>query len=203
MKNSDEVYNTLTKLKNSLLNVCNQPMDYSALESFLYGMEKYRADIYDEIKFYNEITYDNKINTINGNYSAKKIEDTLYIHVPEKLPTLKNISSYVYKQIVLNVSEATKKYEGLFHNEFVIVIVKIYDKRKAWDVDNRTIKPIQDGLVNAGVIKDDNFKNSCYIVQGFYYDEPYIDVFVMKAEDILQFIEGKLPDNWYLKVAKF
>ena len=120
------------------------------------------------------------------------INNILHIYIPEKLPTLKNISSYVYKQIVLNVSEVVSKYKGLFCNDFVIIIVKIYDKERIWDTDNRTIKPIQDGLVNAGVIKDDNFKSSCYMVQGFYSDKPYINVFVLKAKDILQFIDKKL-----------
>lgn len=40
-------------------------------------------------------------------------------------------------------------------NIFVLVIVKIFEKRKIWDVDNRTVKPIQDGLIHGGVIRDD------------------------------------------------
>ena len=198
MQISNEIYSTLIKLKNSLLNTINCSLpDHLALESFLYVMEKYRADIYDQVKYHNEVVCNNQINTINQNYHTNIRKGVLYLHIPEKLPTLKNISSYTHKQIILNVSEITSKYKGLFYNNFVIIIVKIYDKEKIWDADNRTIKPIQDGLVNAGVIKDDNLKNSCYMVQGFCSDKPYIDVFVLKAKNIVKFIDKNLAKNMH------
>ena len=49
----------------------------------------------------------------------------------------------------------------MFFNKFVIVLIKIYEKRKIWDADNRTVKPIQDGLIHGGLIKDDNLFNCC------------------------------------------
>ncbi len=112
----------------------------------------------------------------------------------QKLPTLKNKSSYVNKQIILNIARITKQYEKLFFNKFVIVIIKIYEKRKIWDVDNRTVKPIQDGLIHGEIIKDDNLFNCCYMVQGFYSDTPHIEVFVLQADKILEFINKKLPN---------
>ena len=82
----------------------------------------------------------------------------------------------------------------MYFNKFVVVIIKIYEKRKIWDVDNRTVKPIQDGLIHGGIIKDDNLFNCCYMVQGFYSDIPHIEVFVLQADKILEFINNKLPD---------
>lgn len=104
------------------------------------------------------------------------------------------MSSHAHKQILLNVAKVTKPYEKLFYNKFVIVIIKIFDKTKVWDVDNRTIKPIQDGLVYGGVIKDDNLFSCCYMVQGFHSDAPHIDVYVLEANKILKFINNNLPN---------
>ena len=59
---------------------------------------------------------------------------------------------------------------------------------------NKTVKPIQDGLVHGGIIKDDNLFNCCYMVQGFYSDTPHIKVSVLEANDILDFIDFKLPN---------
>ena len=52
-----------------------------------------------------------------------------------------------------------------FYDNSVIVIIKIFDDTKIWDADNRNVKPIQDGLIQGRVIKDDNIYCSSYMVQ--------------------------------------
>ena len=74
------------------------------------------------------------------------------------------------------------------------MVVKIFEKRKVWDIDNRTVKPIQDGLIHGGVIRDDNLFNCCYMVQGFYSDTPHIEVSVLEADKIISFINNNLPN---------
>ena len=49
------------------------------------------------------------------------------------------------KRITNNIARITRKYERLFYDKFTITIIKIYDDGKIWDVDNRNVKPIQDG----------------------------------------------------------
>lgn len=193
----NELYNSLQGLSESLNNVLKYPYlspSDKSLESFLYSLEKRRFEIYEQVRFYNKATCDNEIPIIDNKYKANCKAGVLSIYIPEKLPTLKNISSYAHKQIILNVAEVTKPYAKLFYEKFVIVIIKIFDKRKVWDVDNRTVKPIQDGLVHGGVIKDDNLFNCCYMVQGFYSDTPHIEVFVLEADKILRFINSNLPN---------
>lgn len=125
------------------------------------------------MRFYNKLDFTDKIDLIDNRYKATVKNNVLCLYIPEKLPTLKNSSSYAHKQIILNIAEVTKPYEKLFFDKFVIVIIKIFDKVKVWDVDNRTVKPIQDGLVYGGIIKDDNLFNCSYMVQGFYSDSPH------------------------------
>ena len=193
----NELYNSLQSLKESLNNVLKyqylSPCDKN-LENFLYSLEKRRYEIYEQVRFYNKTTYNNEIPIIDNKYKANFNAGVLSIYIPEKLPTLKNISSYAHKQIILNVAAITKPYAKLFYEKFVIVIIKIIDKRKVWDVDNRTVKPNQDGLVHGGVIKDDNLFNCCYMVQGFYSDTPHIEVYVLEANKILKFINDNLPN---------
>lgn len=193
----NELYNSLQGLSESLNNVLKYPYlspSDKSLESFLYSLEKRRFEIYEQVRFYNKATCDNEIPIIDNKYKANCKAGVLSIYIPEKLPTLKNISSYAHKQIILNVAKVTKPYAKLFYEKFIIVIIKIFDKRKVWDVDNRTVKPIQDGLVHSGVIKDDNLFNCCYMVQGFYSDTPHIEVFVLEADKIVKFININLPD---------
>lgn len=194
---TDELSNSLQNLNNSLnnvLNYSNTHIDDIKFERFLHTLEKNRFELYEQVKFLNNTILDNKIHSINDEYKANLKDNVLSLYVPEKLPNLINKSSYVNKQIILNIAEVTKPYKELFYDKFVIVIIKIYDKQKIWDVDNKTVKPIQDGLVHGGIIKDDNLFNCCYMVQGFYSDTPHIKVSVLEANDILDFIDFKLPN---------
>ena len=197
MQIENELYHSLQSLNKSLNNLltvaCLSPTD-SKLERFLYTLEKQRFEIYEQVRFSNDITEGNEIHFIDNNYKATLKDNVLSLYIPEKLPNLKNRSSYVHKQIILNIAEITKPYERLFYDKFIIVIVKIFEKRKVWDVDNRTVKPIQDGLIHGGVIRDDNLFNCSYMVQGFCSDIPHIEVNVLKADKILKFINKKLPN---------
>lgn len=193
MEISSDVYNYLQNLSESLNNFLERPYS-KELEKFLYMLEKQRFEIYEQVRFYNKLDFTDKIDLIDNKYKAAVKNDVLCLYIPEKLPTLKNASSYAHKQIILNIAEVTKQYERLFYDKFVIIIIKIFDKEKVWDVDNRTVKPIQDGLVYGGIIKDDNLFNCCYMVQGFYSNIPHIEVNVLKADKILKLINKNLPN---------
>lgn len=197
MQIRNELYHSLQSLNESLNNLltdaCLSPAD-SKLESFLYTLEKKRFEIYEQVRFSNDITEGNEIHFIDNDYKAILKDNVLSLYIPEKLPNLKNRSSYTHKQIILNIAEITKPYERLFYDKFIIVVIKIFEKRKVWDIDNRTVKPIQDGLIHGGVIRDDNLFHCCYMVQGFYSDTPHIEVSVLEADKIINFINNNLPN---------
>lgn len=197
MQIPNKLYNSLENLNKALNNVLKYPYispNDKKLERFLYGLEKWRFEIYEQVNFLNDTYPVNEIHFINNEYKASLKDNILSLYIPEKLPNLKNRSSYAHKQIILNIAEITKPYERLFYDKFVIVVVKIFEKRKVWDVDNRTVKPIQDGLIHGGVIRDDNLFNCCYMVQGFYSDTPHIEVSVLEADKIISFINNNLPN---------
>ena len=193
----NELYNLLQKLNVSLNTVLKFPYisgTEKKLELFLYNLEKIRFEIYEQVRYLNNNMLDNEIHFIDNDYKANLQDGVLSLYIPEKLPNLTNRSSYSHKQIIFNIAEITKQYDKLFFDKYVIVIIKIFEKRKVWDADNRTVKPIQDGLIYGGVIKDDNIFNCCYMVQGFYSDIPHIEVSVLEADKIINFIDSNLPN---------
>ena len=193
----NELYNLLQKLNVSLNTVLKFPYisgTEKKLELFLYNLEKIRFEIYEQVRYLNTNMLDNEIHFIDNDYKANLQDGVLSLYIPEKLPNLTNRSSYAHKQIIFNIAEITKQYDKLFFDKYVIVIIKIFEKRKVWDADNRTVKPIQDGLIHGGVIKDDNIFNCCYMVQGFYSDLPHIEVSVLEADKIINFIDSNLPN---------
>ena len=193
----NELYNLLQELNVSLNTVLKFPYisgTEKKLEIFLYNLEKIRFEIYEQVRYLNNNILDNEIHFIDNDYKANLQDGVLSLYIPEKLPNLTNRSSYAHKQIIFNIAEITKQYDKLFFDKYVIVIIKIFEKRKVWDADNRTVKPIQDGLIHGGVIKDDNIFNCCYMVQGFYSDIPHIEVSVLEADKIINFIDSNLPN---------
>ena len=193
----NELYNLLQKLNVSLNTVLKFPYisgTEKKLELFLYNLEKIRFEIYEQVRYLNTNMLDNEIHFIDNDYKANLQDGVLSLYIPEKLPNLTNRSSYSHKRIIFNIAEITKQYDKLFFDKYVIVIIKIFEKRKVWDADNRTVKPIQDGLIHGGVIKDDNIFNCCYMVQGFYSDIPHIEVSVLEADKIINFIDYNLPN---------
>ncbi len=193
----NELYNLLQKLNVSLNTVLKSPYisgTEKKLEIFLYNLEKIRFEIYEQVRYLNNNILDNEIHFIDNDYKANLQDGVLSLYIPEKLPNLTNRSSYAHKQIIFNIAEITKQYDKLFFDKYVIVIIKIFEKRKVWDADNRTVKPIQDGLIHGGIIKDDNIFNCCYMIQGFYSDIPHIEVSVLEADKIINFIDSNLPN---------
>ena len=183
----------LEETSNSVLQ--NNSLTDLQIENFLRNLEKTRYNILTEIKINNknaEFEYE-KIKTIDDEYKAELEDNVLKIYVPEVMPSYKNIKTHTHKRILLNIAEITKNFAGLFETE-VFIYIKIFDKIKGWDIDNRFIKPISDALILSNVIKDDNINNMFYMVQGKNdTKKPYTEVFVM---------DGQYMEEWLIKLQR-
>lgn len=182
-KISNEVVQTKEKIKDE------------ELEKYFCKLEKVRMDMYDAVmqeNLWREFIEDEVTEFIDYDYKAKVEDDILKIHIPEKIPPIKKGANLLGKRITNNIARITRQYEGLFYDKFTITIIKIYDNGKIWDADNRNVKPIQDGLIHGKVIKDDNIYCSCYMVQGYYSDKPYAEVYVLSADEITKIINKKI-----------
>ena len=173
----------------------NTVTDYR-LENFLKAFEKARYNILYEINVYNKnVEFEQeKISTIDTDYNAEVSSNILKIYVPETLPSYKNIKTHAQKRILLNISEITKPFSNLF-NDQVCVFIKIYDKINNWDVDNRNIKPICDGLIASKVIQDDNIDKMFYCVKGEYSNNPHTEIYVFdykKLSDLSFFYSSQM-----------
>ena len=160
------------------------------LEKFLRSFEQVRFNLLNDIKIYNKtVEYEyEKIKTIDDGYKANVENNILKIYVPEVLPSFKNIKTHTYKRILLNIAEITKQYKGLFNNE-VCIYVKIFDKVQGWDIDNKYIKPVADGLISSGVIQDDNMTKMFYCAKGEFSEDPHTEICVFEGEKLYEFLE--------------
>lgn len=171
--------------------VTNPSLSNIQLDNFLRILERARYNILNEIKIYNkniEFEYE-KIKTIDNKYKAELMNDILKIFVPEVMPSYKNLKTHAHKRLLLNIAEITKPFAEQF-NEEVFIYIKVFDKILGWDIDNKYIKPVTDGLILSNVIKDDNMTKMFYCVKGEYCENPHTEIFVIKGEKIKPFLEN-------------
>lgn len=159
------------------------------LENFLKEFEKRRFKILNEIKKYNENIEDenNKIDYIDNDYKAYMQDEVLKIFIPESMPKYKNIKTHTYKRIMLNVAEKTKDYKDIF-KDGAFIFIKVYDNQKNWDIDNKIVKPIPDGLILSEVISDDNINKMFYCVKGEYSEYPHTEVYIFHDKNVLDLL---------------
>ena len=163
------------------------------IESFLRNLEKRRYSILNQIKLYNKtVTYGTqKITTISDEYKAKFENNILKIYIPEVMPSYKNLKTHAYKNILLNIADKVKSYEGIFNSQ-VFIYIKIFDKVEKWDIDNKFIKPIFDSLIVSNVIKDDNINNVFYCAKGEQGDNAHTEVYVTDVNNSVNLFRSML-----------
>ncbi len=184
----------IEQISNKLLQT-KEKIKNEELERYFCKFEKARMDMYDTVEQRNlfmKFDGGDAINCIGEEYEVELQNDILKIYIPETLPKIKHGVNYAQKRMISNISWNVRKYEGLFYDKPVIVIIKIYDNKQIWDADNRNVKPIHDGLINGRIIKDDNIYCSSYMVQGYYSDKPHTEVCVIAADEITNIINKKI-----------
>lgn len=188
---SEKLLEELIALQNAVHQVtsCNS-MTEIQLENFLKEFEKRRFKILNEIKIYNSnAEYETDlIDYIDNEYKTEIIDDVLKIYIPETMPKYKNIKTHTYKRIMLNVAEVTKEYKNMFQNG-AFIYIKVFDNQKAWDIDNKMIKPIPDGLILSEVISDDDINKMFYCVKGEFDEIPHTEVYISNCKSMIEFLE--------------
>lgn len=106
---SDKIYTELTNLENEIHIVKqNKAVNNLQMEAFLKNLEKRRYNILSEIKLYNKsVEYDSeKIKTISNEYKAETNNNVLKIHIPEPMPSYRNLKTHAFKNILINLKKS-------------------------------------------------------------------------------------------------
>jgi len=166
------------------------------ISNYLFSLEKHRFNLLNQVRINNTFEIDEKISCINDQYKVD-YHKFFRIYIPEVLPKYKYIGNFAYKNILLNVGQVTKQYKNLFKNKKVCVYIEVFDdkKKENWDIDNKTVKPIIDGLVLSKVIDDDSISKMFYCVKGDYDKNPHTEVTIFEAKKFLKWIQKHLKKD--------
>ena len=182
--------------KIDVITYSNSIVDFQ-LENFLKSFEKARYNLLEEIKKQNksvEFEYE-KIRIIDDEYKAEYKDNVLKIYIPETMPSYKNLKTHTHKRILLNIAEVTKKYEKIFYDKEIIIYIKVFDKILGWDIDNKFIKPISDGLILSKVIEDDNLSKMFYCAKGEYSENPHTEVYIFEGKKVSELLDFTVQKN--------
>jgi len=155
------------------------------------AIEKFRYKYLSEMKIVKEMNCcadTEKLTTINDEYYAKQINNYLYIYIPEVVPFIKGLDCWTNDRLKSNLARVCRQYKNIFTNK-VCIYVRVKASHKFYDIDNKAVKPISDGLIDAGVIKDDNIEKMMYIAEGFYSEENCTEVYVIDEKMIREFLQ--------------
>lgn|GEM_PF-1364367 len=72
--------------------------------------------------------------------------------------------------------------------EKVFVYIKLFYPGNFWDADNRLIKPILDGIVLAGLIKDDTISHLAYGVEGNISNTMHTEIYIFDYNDMAKIL---------------
>lgn len=162
------------------------------VSNFLFSLEKHRFNILENVRIVNaESKKQNKeeIISVDNKYKVD-YHKNFRIYIPEVLPKFKYIGNYTYKNILLNVANVTKNYKNLYKNKQICIFIEVFDNKKEenWDIDNKTIKCIVDGLVSAKVIEDDSIDKMFYCVKGNYDKNPHTEITIFEGKKFMKWI---------------
>lgn len=194
---NDNLKKNLISLRDTLeIVINNNSLIDSQVEKFIKIFEKTRYNLLSDIKLYNKnITFEyEKIKTIDNDYSVSLNNNILKIHVPETMPSYKNLKTHTYKRILQNIAEITKPYKNLFKDK-VFIYIKVFDNILGWDIDNKCVKPVADALISSNVIEDDNFNKMFYCAEGEYSQIPYTEIYVFNAKKVDEFLNFTVNKN--------
>lgn len=187
----------LEKLKKSIdfLLINQNIMEDKDISNFLFDLEKHRFNMFEEVRIVNSKNTNCDIQSVNTQYKVD-YHKNFRIYIPEVLPKYKYIGNYAYKNILLNVANVTKEYKNLFKNKQVCIYIEVFDNKKVgnWDIDNKTIKPIIDGLVSSKVIEDDSITKMFYCVKGNYDKNPHTEVTIFEGKKFMKWIQKHIQN---------
>lgn len=162
------------------------------LENACYYIEKARMELYNAVRLHNKEVIkqgntDNYINLSPDDWKIQCDDEMITIYIPDYMPrTAKRVPGY-YERWVENTQASLWSLNPCPRFDKAFVYIKIFLPNK-WDVDNRDIKPIIDGIMRACVIKDDTYDRLAYGVDGCYDETPHTIVHIFSYYDIAKIL---------------
>ena len=115
--------------------------------------------------------------------------NVIKISIPDYPPKTRYAKQRAKQRWINNVLFAIRSIKPLPQFKKVFVLVVFYIPDEDWDVDNRDVSPIINGIRYSRIIQTDSYQYVSYGVTGHYSEEPHTDIYIINNFDPLQMLD--------------
>jgi len=115
--------------------------------------------------------------------------NVIKISIPDYPPKTRYAKQRTKQRWINNVLFAIRSIKPLPQFKKVFVLIVFYIPDEDWDVDNRDVSPIINGIRYSRIIQTDSYQYVSYGVAGYYSDEPHTDIYIINNFDPLKILD--------------
>lgn len=117
--------------------------------------------------------------------------DIIKISIPDYPPKTRYAKQRAKERWTNNVLFAIRSIKPLPQFKQVFVLIVFYIPSEIWDVDNRDVSPIINGIRYSRIVESDSYQHVSYAVAGYHSDVPHTNIYIIgdfNVFNILDFI---------------
>ncbi len=111
------------------------------------------------------------------------------ISIPDYPPKTRYAQQRTKQRWINNVMFAIRSIKPLPQFKKVFVIVVFYIPDEDWDVDNRDVSPIINGIRYSRIIQSDSYQHVSYAAVGYYSNDPHTDIYIIDNFNPLEILD--------------
>lgn len=161
-------------------------------------LENLRLELYNIVKEHNRnVLRQSKIPNITKSkdiiilppdkWKATCNDEIITIFIPDFMPRTKQRIAGVYERWCQNTKAAIWSLDTCPRFDKVFVYVKVFHPGQ-WDIDNRDIGPILNGIVRSRLVRDDTYNNIAYGMEGHFSENPHVVVHIFPYDNITKIL---------------
>lgn len=167
------------------------------------SLERFRMFLYKDAANYVKLIkslkltpdYERKLNeALKTKWKSEYDGIRIKIYIPEVPPTIyiktrNEAVGYFTELWKCRIQETLEQYD--FNFDKIFTWIKCFNPVSAYDVDNKFVKPILDGISRSRLIKDDGAGTVKYGFEGFFDREnPHMELYLYGDDNIPEFIKN-------------
>lgn len=165
-------------------------MDNEALKKAYESIEKARMELYWAVN--DSIRSGEKPDEVLpcDDWKIEYKNNAIKIVIPDYPPRTFYSKKIARQRWTNNVMFAIKSLKDIPAFEHAFVFVDFYIPSKDWDVDNRDVSPVVDGVRYSRIIKNDSYEYLSFGFAGHYSKEPHTDIYIINGFDIKNMLDN-------------
>ncbi|MGH2331171.1 hypothetical protein [Thermoanaerobacter mathranii] len=164
-------------------------IDEQALKKVYDSIERARIELYKAVNYTIKRGELPEIILPADDWKVEYSGRIIKISIPDYPPKTRYAQQRTKQRWINNVMFAIRSIKPLPQFKKVFVLVAFYIPDEDWDVDNRDVSPIINGIRYSRIVQSDSYQHVSYGVAGYYSDEPHTDIYIINNFEPLEILD--------------